>query len=178
MEGGALRRVAKALRRHAGPQARRTRPLHLLFQKPHRKRPVHFPSVAVGFQSIIIFLTLCTRHRKPLLAKQRSSPANHRAVASSELLACRSLCHYAQLHPFVLRAEYCSRPTAQELNRVLEKSRYASMAASCPDPDLATRVLGSAVAPVRILWREVALRGEQSGAPRQGELNVLEWHDP
>jgi len=115
---------------------------------------------------------------KTAAGKQRSSPANHRAVASSELLACRSLCHYAQLHPFVLRAEYCSRPTPQELNRVLEKSRYASMAASCPDPDLATRVLGSAVTPVRILWREVALRGKQSGAPRQGELNVLEWHDP
>ncbi len=73
MEGGALRRVAKALRRHAGPQARRTRPLHLLFQKPHRKRPVHFPSVAVGFQSIIIFLTLCTRHRKPLLANNEAA---------------------------------------------------------------------------------------------------------
>ncbi len=73
MEGGALRRVAKALRRHAGPQARRTRPLHLLFQKPHRKRPAHFPSVAVGFQSIIIFLTLCTRHRKPLLANNEAA---------------------------------------------------------------------------------------------------------
>src|SRR5439155_7616040 len=48
---------------------------------------------------------------KTAAGKQRSSPANHRVVASSELLACRSLCHYAQLHPFVLRAEYCSRPT-------------------------------------------------------------------
>ena len=39
-------------------------PLHKLY----RKRPAHFPTVAVGFKSIIIFLTVCTRQRKPLLA--------------------------------------------------------------------------------------------------------------
>src|SRR5689334_18946338 len=40
---------------------------------PRRKRPAHFPTVAVGFQSIIIFLTLCTRQRKPLLAKDEAA---------------------------------------------------------------------------------------------------------
>src|SRR5437867_13194005 len=43
------------------------------FRGPHRKRPAHFPSVTVGFRSIIIFLTVCTRHRKPLLANDEAA---------------------------------------------------------------------------------------------------------
>jgi hypothetical protein len=43
------------------------------FRGPHRKRPAHFPSVTVGFRSIIIFLTVCTRHRKPLLANDETA---------------------------------------------------------------------------------------------------------
>jgi putative transposase len=42
----------------------RSSPLH----KPYRKRPAHFPTVAVGFKSIIIFLAVCTHQRTPLLA--------------------------------------------------------------------------------------------------------------
>jgi REP element-mobilizing transposase RayT len=43
------------------------------FRGQHRKRPAHFPTVAVGFQSIIIFLTVCTRHQKPLLANDEAA---------------------------------------------------------------------------------------------------------
>jgi putative transposase len=46
----------------------RSSPLH----KPHRKRPTHFPTIAVGFRSIIIFLTVCTRQRRPLLANDEA----------------------------------------------------------------------------------------------------------
>jgi putative transposase len=42
-------------------EARKSSPLH-------RKRPAHFPAVESGFRSIIIFLTVCTRARRPLLA--------------------------------------------------------------------------------------------------------------
>src|SRR5262249_35649110 len=41
--------------------------------QPRRKRPAHFPSVTVGFRSIIIFLTVCTRHRKGLLANDAAA---------------------------------------------------------------------------------------------------------
>jgi putative transposase len=50
-------------------QGSRSSPLH----EPRRKRPAHFPSVAVGFQSTIIFLTMCTRQRKPLLANDEAA---------------------------------------------------------------------------------------------------------
>jgi hypothetical protein len=51
-------------------------------------------------------------------------------MASSELLACRSLCYYAGSHPFILRAKYVSAATFEEVDRALEKSGYAGMAAS------------------------------------------------
>src|SRR6266571_4548941 len=51
MEGGAPRRQAIA----------------------RRKRPAHFPTITVGFRSTIIFLTVCTRCRKPLLANDEAA---------------------------------------------------------------------------------------------------------
>ena len=38
-----------------------------------RKRPAHFPTITVGFRSTIIFLTVCTRCRKPLLANDEAA---------------------------------------------------------------------------------------------------------
>ena len=38
-----------------------------------RKRPAHFPTITVGFRSRIIFLTVCTRCRKPLLANDEAA---------------------------------------------------------------------------------------------------------
>jgi putative transposase len=35
---------------------------------PQRKHPAHFPAVESGFRSVVIFLTVCTRDRRPLLA--------------------------------------------------------------------------------------------------------------
>lgn len=44
-----------------------------------RKRPAHFPEVESGFRSIIIFLTVCTKARRPLLA---NGEAVKRIIAS------------------------------------------------------------------------------------------------
>jgi hypothetical protein len=51
-------------------------------------------------------------------------------MASSELLVCRSLCYYAGSHAFILRAKYVSAATIEEVDRALEKSGHAGMAAS------------------------------------------------
>jgi putative transposase len=40
---------------------------------PRRKKPAHFPTVESGFRSIIIFLTVCTKQRRPLLASNEAS---------------------------------------------------------------------------------------------------------
>jgi putative transposase len=40
---------------------------------PNRKQPAHFPTVESGSRSIIIFLTVCTKERRPLLANDRAA---------------------------------------------------------------------------------------------------------
>ena len=40
---------------------------------PERKKPAHFPTVEVGFRSIIIFLNVCTHRRRSLLAKDEAA---------------------------------------------------------------------------------------------------------
>jgi putative transposase len=41
--------------------------------RPQRKKPAHFPTVEVGFRSIIVFLTVCTHRRKSLLANEEAA---------------------------------------------------------------------------------------------------------
>jgi len=40
---------------------------------PRREKPAHFPTVESGNRSIIIFLTVCTKQRRPLLANDRAA---------------------------------------------------------------------------------------------------------
>jgi hypothetical protein len=98
-------------------EARGARPsIGSLFRGPQRKRPAHFPSVTVEFRSIIILLTVCTRHRKPLLANDEAAQLILKVMADSELLACRSLCYHAGSHPFILRAKHVSAATFEEVD--------------------------------------------------------------
>lgn len=57
----------------ASPESRRSSPLHSAPDQPRRKRPAHFPTVEAGNRSIIIFLTICTNQRRPLLANDRAA---------------------------------------------------------------------------------------------------------
>lgn len=43
---------------------------------PQRKHPVHFAPLESGDRPVVIFLTVCTRHRRPLLA----TPEAHGAI--------------------------------------------------------------------------------------------------
>lgn len=54
-------------------RARRSSPLHSAVERPHRRRPAHFPTVESGFRSVIIFLTICTRLRRQLLANDQAT---------------------------------------------------------------------------------------------------------
>jgi hypothetical protein len=51
-------------------------------------------------------------------------------MASREFLAGRPLCHYARSHAFILRTKYVFTATFEEVDRALEKSGHAGMAAS------------------------------------------------
>jgi hypothetical protein len=155
-------RMSEGARRERGS---RSSPLHwFVIQKPRRKRPAHFPTVAVEFQSIIIFLTVCTRER-PLLANDGAAP-NRGIMGSRKLLACRSVRHHAGARSFVLCPEHLSGAPAEEMDRILAKPCDATLAESCSASGLATRVLGPAVEALRIIRREVAICCEQSGSSR------------
>jgi putative transposase len=43
---------------------------------PHRRRPIHLPVIGGYGRSVIIFLTICTKDRQPLLA----NPTTHRSL--------------------------------------------------------------------------------------------------
>ena len=53
--------------------ARGSSPLHSKERRPRRKRPAHFPTVESGFRSVIIYLTVCTRLKRPLLANDQAA---------------------------------------------------------------------------------------------------------
>jgi hypothetical protein len=84
MEGGLRRGAYGAERAPATPnrssvtpedhRARRSSPLHRAAGRgKERKTPVHFPTVESGFRSKIIFLTVCTNRRRPLLANKEAA---------------------------------------------------------------------------------------------------------
>src|SRR5437667_10640286 len=110
----------RPMKRRITAKARGARPS--ISSRPQRKRPAHFPTVTVGFRSIIIFLTVCTRDRKPLLANDVTARLIVEIMASREFLASRPLCHYAGSHAFILRTKYVSTTTFEEVDRALEKS--------------------------------------------------------
>src|SRR6266480_3914535 len=108
-----------------GAKGSQSWPLHKL----HRKRPAHFPTVAVGFRSIVIFLTVCTRYRKPLLANDEAA----RLIMDSWQAA-----NFWRVGRYVIMPDhihlFCAPntfpPQPKEVDRLLEKSRQQSMAAS------------------------------------------------
>ena len=89
-------------------------------RRPERKIPAHFPPLDSGFRSVIIYLTVCVQQKKPLLANRTAARLIVEAWGAATFLVRRSLCHHARSHPFVLRTEYFSSSTAEEMDRVLE----------------------------------------------------------
>lgn len=54
-------------------KGRGSSPPHPQRHHPYRKRPAHFTTVESDSRSIIIFLTVCTKRRRPLLANERAA---------------------------------------------------------------------------------------------------------
>ncbi len=111
---------------------------------------------------MIIYLAVCGQ-QKNRYSRIVPRAANRRSMGSGYFLVRRSLCHHARSHPFVLRTEYFSSSTAEELDRVLEKSCDTRMDEPLAGSNLAARILGPPVAPRRIVRREMAIREKQSG---------------
>ena len=156
-------------------------------EAPQRKRPAHFPTVTVGSRSIIIFLTVCTRNRKPLLAN----------VEAAELIVeSWQLASFWRVGRYVIMPDhihlFCAPNTfpAHSLKKWIEYWRN--------QVTRAWRVRAQVPTWQREFWDRQLRRSESYAAkwhyvannpvrhgyvrraedwPYQGELNVIEWHD-
>jgi putative transposase len=154
--------------------------------KPCRKRPAHFPAVTVGFKSIIIFLTVCTRQRKPLLANDEAAQLIIEAWQANFWRVGRYVIMPVHIHLFCGPNTFPPRP----LKKWIEYWR-----------NHVTRAWPHGIqVPIwqREFWDRQLRRSESYAEkwhyvvnnpvrygyvrrtedwPYQGELNVLEWHD-
>jgi len=136
---------------------------------------------------VIIYLTVCVQQKKPLLANRTAARLIVEAWGAATFLVRRSLCHHARSHPFVLRTEYFSSSTAEEMDRVLEKSCDTRIDEPLAGSNLAARIWDRQLRRAESYeekWQYVKNNPVRHGYvsrvedwPYQGELNVLEWHD-
>jgi putative transposase len=180
-------------RSSARPNERPTRPYasggsrSSPLQEPRRKRPAHFPTVADGFKSIIVFLTVCTRQRKPLLANDE---------AARIILEAWHAADFWRVGRYVIMPDhihlFCAPNTfpPQALKNWIEYWRnYVTRAwlrrAQVPvwQRDFWDRQLRRSESYAE-KWQYVVNNPVRHGYvcpaedwPYQGELNVLDWHD-
>ena len=111
-------------------RARRSSPLQKSsIPRPERKKPAHFPTVEVGFGSIIIFLTVCTDRRRPLLANNQ---------AAGLIITAWQAANFWRVGRYVIMPDhvhlFCAPntfpPQPLKLDSLLAKSCDTSMAAS------------------------------------------------
>ena len=177
----------RPLTRHQS-KARLARPSSdLHFHRPHRKRPAHFPTVTAGFRSIIIFLTVCTRQRKPLFANDEAAQLILESWQTANFWRVgRYVIMPDHIHLFCAPNTFPPRP----LKKWIEYWRN-QVTRGWPH---------RAQVPIwqREFWDRQLRRSESYGEkwhyvlnnpvrhvyvrraedwPYQGELNVLEWHD-
>ena len=151
---------------------------------PVRSRPVHHPVLESGQRSVIVFLTICTANRRPILA----TAAMHAHLHQSWLKAMNWLVGRYVIMPDHIHL-FCApgtNPTESLKSWVAYWKRLAALAS------------GSSSFWQRNFW-DTQLRHHESYAakwdyvrqnpvraglvtrpedwPWQGELNVLRWHD-
>jgi putative transposase len=154
---------------------------------PKRKRPAHFPTFMIGFRSIIIFLTVCTRHRRPLLANDE---------AAGLLLAAWQAANFWRVGRYVIMPDhihlFCAPNTFPPgpLGKWIEFWRNRVTRAWPNRAHIPTwqrefwdRQLRRSESYAE-KWEYVSQNPVRHGYihraedwPYQGELNVLEWHD-
>ena len=157
------------------------------FRGPHRKRPAHFPSVTVGFRSIIIFLTMCTRHRKPLLANDEAAQL---ILESWQTPNFWRVGRYAimpdHIHLFCAPNRFPPQPLKKWIEYCRNQvTRAWAHRAQVPiwQREFWDRQLRRSESYAE-KWQYVSNNPVRHGYvpraedwPYQGELNALEWHD-
>ncbi|MDP1580935.1 MAG: hypothetical protein Q8M02_11690 [Candidatus Didemnitutus sp.] len=149
---------------------------------PRRSRPVHLPVLDNGTRSIIVFLTVCTKDRAPLLANAAMqgillkswSAATHWRVGRYAIMPdhVHLFCAPARLpaEPLIGWVRYWKRLCTQEYGSALWQRHFW-------DTQLRRHENYAAK------WEYVRQNPVRAGLvrhandwPYQGELNTLAWH--
>ena len=154
---------------------------------PVRKRPAHLPPVESGHRSVILFLTVCTHGRRPILATSAVHEGLRAAwVEADHYLVGRYMIMPDHIHLFCAPAAW-PPPLLKPWARYW-KSRFAS---KWPRPfegklwqrDFWDRQLRRGES-YEAKWQYVVRNPVRAGLvehpddwPFQGELNRLPWHD-
>ena len=150
-------------------------------------RPARFPVVPAGNRSCMIFVTVCTRDRQPILANDKAHQILLEAWAAADIWLVGRYCIMPDhLHLF------CA-PASPEPCSIQQWSRYWKSCASRAWPNPQHKPLWQPN-----LWDRQMRRHENYSAkwcyvrnnpvrhelvpspeqwPYQGEMNVLTWHD-
>jgi len=154
-------------------------------QEIGRKHPPHQPVRQRHNIPIVIFLTVCTKDRKPILA----NPAAHEILLQAWRIARswitgRYIVMPDHVHLFCAPGDLIS-PAVNDVGEILEVKLGTPLAALWRRSDLAAPLLGHAITTWRKLRCKMGIRYGKPGArrfvnrsgdwPYQGELNVLRW---
>ncbi len=154
--------------------------------RSNRKRPVHKPVVESGNRAVIVFVTVCTKSRTPVLANQ--------AMHQSLLQAWRTAGHWLvgryvilpdHIHLFCAPGVYPAEPLLNWMR--YWKSLVAKSTGAGADAlweknfwDTQLRQGDSYTAKWEYVRNNPLRHGLVSRAddwPYRGELNLLRWHD-
>ena len=128
-----------------------------------RRHPAHPPVRERFNEPVIIFLTVCSKDRKPLFARADSVGVIVDAWRQAESWSVgRYVVMPDHLHLFCAPAVFPIEPLMQ-MGPLLEKHRFEKLATCTRTADLATRFLGHAVAAFGKLRFEMAVRRGQPG---------------
>ena len=144
-------------------RARRSSPLQQSpLRRPERKKPAHFPTVEIGFRSIIIFLTVSTHRRRPLLA---NNEATQRIIAAWQAANSWRVGRYVimpdHIHLFCAPNAF---PPSPLKNWIAFWKNHITRA--WPVAALAAGFLGPAITTRRIVRQKMEICGEQPSASR------------
>ena len=132
-----------------------------------RKHPIHLDVHDRRDTPIIVFLTVCTKDRKPILASSEAHALliGHGALRKCGRLAVTSFC-------LIIFIFLCARgvrdPAFVTVGQVLEIRPSSNLDKPGRLSDLATAFLGYAIAQERELRSEMAVRCRESSSGRVG----------
>jgi putative transposase len=141
---------------------------HEFVPRSNRKRPVHQPVFESGNRAVIVFVTVCTKNRLPLLATK---------VMHDSIVTCWTKASHWLVGRYVILPDhihlFCA-PGTYPPESLLNWVRFWKA--------LVSKSIGQGAASlwVKNFW-DTQLRHKMVSRaedwPYQGELNLLSWHD-